>query len=146
DARHELAESEQLMRDLAARHPDRPDLLRRAAQLFLQHGRQYAEWGRTALAYQAFVEGERYDPENFLFPLNQARMQLKQRPHDEIRQLVERATALAGDQVEAYVKILETWVIADRIDEARTLLERIERDLKPEARLYLDLGLMIIMR
>ena len=146
DARHELAESEQLMRDLAARHPDRPDLLRQAAQLFLQHGRQYAEWGRTALAYQAFVEGEHYDPENFLFPLNPARMQLKQRPLDEIRELVERATALAGDQAEAYAKILETWVIADQIDEARTLLERIERDQKPEARLYLDLGLMIIMR
>jgi tetratricopeptide (TPR) repeat protein len=146
DVRMELPASEQIMRDLAARHPEREDLRRLAAQHFLQHGRQYAEWGQPAVAYRAFVEGERYDPENYLFPLNQARMQNGQRPHEEIRALIERAIALAGEQAEAYVKILETWVIADRIDEARALLERIDRDLKLEARAYADFGLMIIIR
>ncbi len=146
DVRMQLPESEQIMRDLVARHPEREDLRRLAAQHFLQHGRQYAEWGQSAVAYRAFVEGERYDPENYVFPLNQARMQLGKRRHKEIHALVERAIALAGDQIEFYVKILETWVIADRIDEARALLERIDRDLKPEARAYADFGLMIIMR
>src|SRR5262249_61067280 len=117
----QYAESEQVMRDLVARHPDRVDLRQKTAQVFLEHGRQYAEWGQAAHAYQAFVEGERYDPENYLFPLNQARMQLGQRPHDEIRALVERATELAGDQGAAYVKILETWVIADPMNEAAAL-------------------------
>jgi tetratricopeptide (TPR) repeat protein len=146
DLRMQLPESEQIMRDLAARHPEREDLRRLAAQHFLQHGRQYAEWGQPAVAYRAFVEGQHYDPENYLFPLNQARMQLGKRPHKEIHALVERAIMLAGDQIEFYVKILETWVIADRMDEARALLERIDRDLKPEARIYADFGLMIIMR
>jgi tetratricopeptide (TPR) repeat protein len=73
-------------------------------------------------------------------------MLLGKRPHDEIRGLVERAIALAGDQAEPYVKIVETWVIADRIDEAQALLDRIERDLKFDASIYVDLGLMIIMR
>jgi tetratricopeptide (TPR) repeat protein len=146
DLRMQLPESEQIMRDLVARHPEREDLRRLAAQHFLQHGRQYAEWGQPAVAHRAFVEGERYDPENYLFPLNQARMQLGKRPHKEIRALVERAIELAGDQIEFYVKILETWVMADRIDEARALLERIDRDLKPEARIYADFGVMIIMR
>lgn len=142
----QLAVSEQVMRDLVARHPERPELRKRAAQLFLQHGRQYAQWNRAAQAHQAFVEGERYDPEDYLFPLNQARMLLGQRRHGEIRALVERATALAGEQPEAFVKIFETWVIADRMDEARALLERFERDLKPDAHAYADLGLVIMMR
>ncbi|HEX9373204.1 MAG TPA: tetratricopeptide repeat protein, partial [Roseiflexaceae bacterium] len=146
DVDRQLAASEQVMRGLAARHPERPDLRQRAAQIFLQHGRQYAEWGQDARAHQAFVEGERYDPENYLFPLNQARMLLGRRPHDEIRALVERAVALAGDQAAPFVKILETWVMADRMDEAQVLLDRIQRDLKLDAHAYADFGLMIIMR
>jgi len=146
DAKWQYAESEQIMRDLVARHPERSELRQQAALLFLQHGRRYAEWDQAMRAHQAFVEGERYDPQNYLFPLNQARMLLGERPHDEIRALVERAISRADDQVEAFVKILETWVMAERMDEAQALLARIERDLKPDARAYVDLGLMIIMR
>jgi len=146
DSRMQLPESEQIMRDLVARHPERADLRQLAGQHFLEHGRQYAEWGRNDKAYDSFVEGERFDPENYLLPLNQARMQIGDRPHEEIRVLVERATALVGEQPPAYVKILETWVIADRIDEARALLERLASDHKLEAPSYVDFGLMIIMR
>ena len=146
DSRMQLPESEQIMRDLVARHPERADLRQLAGQHFLEHGRQYAEWGRNDKAYDSFVEGERFDPENYLLPLNQARMQIGDRPHEEIRVLVERATALVGEQPPAYVKILETWVIADRIDEARALLERLANDHKLEAPSYVDFGLMIIMR
>jgi len=146
DTRMRLPESEQIMRDLVARHPERADLRRIAGEHFLQHGRQYAEWGHTDTAYDLFVEGERYDPENYLLPLNQARMQIGRRPHEEIRALVDRATALIGEQPEAYVKILETWVIADRIDEARALLDRLATDQKLSAPSYVDFGLMIIVR
>ena len=146
DTRMQLPESEQIMRDLVARHPERADLRQLAGEHFLQHGRQYAEWGNIDKAYQSFVEGERYDPENYLLPLNQARMQIGRRPHEEIRALVDRATALAGEQPEAYVKILETWVIADRIDEARALLDRLASEQKLDAPAYVDFGLMIIMR
>jgi tetratricopeptide (TPR) repeat protein len=145
DTRMQLPESEQIMRDLVARHPERADLRQLAGQHFLQHGRQYAEWGSIDKALNAFVEGERYDPENYLLLLNQARMLLGRRPHEEIRALVDRATALAGEQPEAYVKILETWVIADRIDEARALLGRLASDQKLDAPAYVDFGLMMIM-
>jgi tetratricopeptide (TPR) repeat protein len=146
DTHMQLPESEQIMRDLVARHPERADLRRLAGQHFLQHGRQYAEWGQSDRAYEAFVEGERYDPENYLLPLNQARMQIGRRPHKQIRALVERATTLAGEQPDAYVKLLETWVIADRIDEARALLERLASGGKLDAPTYVDFGLMIVMR
>ena len=146
DTHMRLPESEQIMRDLVARHPERADLRQLAGQHFLQHGRQYAEWGNLDTAYKAFVEGERYDPENYLLPLNQARMQIGRRTHEEIRTLVDRATALAGDQPEAFVKILETWVIADRIDEARALLDQLAGDQKLDAPAYVDIGLMMIMR
>src|SRR5262249_27693845 len=142
----QYAESEQVMRDLVARHPDRVDLRQKTAQVFLEHGRQYAEWGQAAHAYQAFVEGERYDPENYLFPLNQARMQLGQRPHDEIRALLERATELAGDQGAAYVKTRKPGVTAQRIGGGRALLAGPAPDLKPDAPAYVALGLMIILR
>jgi tetratricopeptide (TPR) repeat protein len=146
DLRMQLPESEQIMRDLVARNPERADLRRIAGEHFLQHGRQYAEWGNIDRAYNAFVEGERYDPENFLLPLNQARMQIGRRPHEEIRALVDKAAALVGEQPDGYVKILETWVIADRIDEARALLERLASDRKLDAPTYVDFGLMIFMR
>ena len=44
------------------------------------------------------------------------------------------------------MKILETWVIADRIDEARALLDRLASDQKLDAPAYVDFGLMMIMR
>ncbi|MEP7188387.1 MAG: tetratricopeptide repeat protein, partial [Roseiflexaceae bacterium] len=146
DTRMQLPESEQIMRDLVAQHPERADLRRIAGEHFLEHGRQYAEWGRIDQAFDLFVEGERFDPENYLLPLNQARMQIGRRPHEEIRTLVERATALVGEQPAAYVKIIETWVIADRIDEARALLDRLASDQKLDAPVYVDFGLMILMR
>ncbi len=146
DTHMQLPESEQIIRDLVARHPERADLRRLAGQHFLDHGRQYAQWGQIDTAYNAFVEGERYDPENYLLPLNQSRMQIGRRPHEEIRALVDKATALAGEQPDAYVKILETWVIADRIDEARALLDRLASDHKLDAPTYVDFGMMMIMR
>jgi tetratricopeptide (TPR) repeat protein len=146
DTHMRLPESEQIMRDILARNPERADLRRIAGEHFLEHGRQYAQWGNTDTAYNLFVEGERYDPENYLLPLNQARMQIGRRPHEEVRALVERATALVGDHPEAYVKILETWVIADRIDEARALLDQLATDQKLDVRTYVDFGLMVITR
>lgn len=146
DADRYLGMSEQIMRELAARHPERQDLRQRAAQLFLEHGRQYAEWHSTQQALQCFVEGEQYDPANYLFPLNQARMQIGLRNLAAVGPLVERAIALVGDQAEPYAKIVETWVIADQIDAARALIERMEQNLKLTSHSYLDLGMTIITR
>lgn len=146
DSRMELPQSEQIMRDLLANNPEREDLRQLAARLFLQHGGRYAEWGRAAVAYQAFVEGEQYDPENYLYALNQARMLIGLRRKDEIPPLVERALALSGGESQALAKIFETWVIADNIDQAQALLSRLEGEGKLNADACAELGVAILLR
>lgn len=145
-ARWEYPEAEQIVRDIAARNPERDDLRARVANFFLNHGRQYAEYSRYDAAYNAFIEGERYQPDNYLFPLNQARMIIYLRRREDVQPLIERAITLAGDSIDAWTKIIETWVIADRIDEARALLERFERGFKPDVGAYIMLGTTILLR
>lgn len=146
DADGYLAMSEAVLRELVADHPERDDLRRAAALLFLDHGRRQASWENFNAALEAFAEGERYDPTNYLFPLNQARMLLARRSASEIGPLIERATELVGDNVEAFENILETWAMADQIDAARALLARMERTLQLDGSDYASLGITVLLR
>lgn len=144
--RWEYAEAEQIARGIAERHPDRPDLRREAAAVFLHHGRQHAEYGHYQRAYDAFVEGERYDPENPLFPINQARMLPAFRPRADIAPLIERALTIAGDNPETWVRAIETWAMHNQIDAARALIERFEAEMSPGPEEYVALGGAIFQR
>jgi pentatricopeptide repeat protein len=141
-----LYEATHIMRDLVARQPERADLRRYTAELLLRHGGELSKWGQYAQAYELFVEGEQYDPENYRFPLNQVRMLLAQGRHDTIEPLVERAVVLSRDQPQALSAVLETWVMADNMPQARALLTRIERETALDPHDYIMFGISILLR
>jgi pentatricopeptide repeat protein len=142
--RWQFAEAQELVRAVAERHPGRADVRRLAAEVFLNHGRAHAQYGQFAAAYQDFVEGEGFDPENPRFPINQARMlNLLRRPSDTAA-LIERAITVAGGNNETWVLAIETWLQAGKLDEARALLERFERERTPGPEDYVTLGVQLL--
>ena len=143
--RWQFAEAQQLARTLVTHHPDRADLQRRVGDLFLHHGRQYSANGQSEAAYQAFVEGERFQPDNPLFPINQARMLNALRRPADTAALIERALTVAGGSTQTWVLTIETWMLCNKLDEARALINRFEQVRKPSAQDYLTLGLQLIM-
>lgn len=142
--RWQFAEAEQLVRAMVAHHGDREDLRRRAAEVFLNNGRAHAQYGHAQAAYDAFVEGERFDPSNPRFPINQARMLSSMGRHDTTAGLLERALAVAGEVNETWVLAIETWMQADKIDEARALIGRFEAERGPTAEEQMALGLHLL--
>lgn len=142
--RWQFSEAEQLVRELAERHPQRADLRQRVGQVFLQHGREHSSYGHYEAAYEAFVEGERYHPENPRFPLNQARMLAALGRPVDTAALVERALAVGGQTNETWVLAIETWVMANDVDQARALIARFERERVPDADDFVMLGLQLM--
>lgn len=143
-SRYQLAEAQALARDLAERNPGRADLRARVGQLFLDHGRAHSGFGDYKAAYNAFVEGERYAPDEPRFALNQARMLgLLRRPGDTAA-LIERALAVGGERHETWVLAIETWFMLDDLEAARALIARYERERAPGADDYLALGFQLL--
>jgi tetratricopeptide (TPR) repeat protein len=142
----QFAEARQAARELAAHHTDRPEVQQQVAGLLLDIGRMLSQYGRTREAYDVFVEGERYDPSNAHFPLNQARMLPMARRKDEAGPLIERALAAAGEETETWALAIETWAMADQIGETRALLERFERERSPGAEAYMTVGAQLLHR
>ncbi|MEI7769872.1 MAG: tetratricopeptide repeat protein [Chloroflexales bacterium] len=140
----QFAEAERLVRELAERNPDRADLHRRVAAVFMQHGRELSQYGNFQAAYNAFVEGERYGPNDPHFPLNQARMLRAMRRPVDTGALIERALTVAGESVETWLLAIETWVMADKLDEARALIDRFERERAPSAEDLTNLGIHLM--
>jgi tetratricopeptide (TPR) repeat protein len=140
----QLGEAERLVRELAERNPDRADLRRRAADVFMRHGRQLSQYGNFQAAYTAFVEGEPYGPTDPHFPLNQARMLRVLRQPVDTGALIERALTVGGENSETWVLAIETWVMADKVDEARALIARFEQERTPSAEDYVEIGLQLM--
>lgn len=142
--RWQFAEAQALARELVERHPGRPDLRAHVGELFLNHGRVHAGYGDYKAAYNEFVEGERYAPENPRFPLNQARMLKAMGRRVDTAALVERALAVGGEQNETWVLAIETWVMAENLEAAQALIARYEQERSPGADDYLNLGFQLM--
>lgn len=136
----------EMLRRVVKHHSQRADVLRSASMLYMTLGRSYAEFGRYQAAYEMFIEGEPLDPQNFLFPLNQARMlQALPKPNNH-DQLVERATQLVGNNTDGWSKILETWALAKQLPQAQAMLERFEREQRPAAEDWMHMGTVLFQR
>ncbi|MEI7644241.1 MAG: tetratricopeptide repeat protein [Chloroflexales bacterium] len=142
--RWQYAEAERLVHELVAHYPDRADLRPFVADVFMQHGRQHSQLGDYQAAYQAFIEGERYNPNDPHFPLNQARMSFALRLPVDTGALIERALTGDGTRVETWVLSIETWMFAQKFDEARALIARFERERTPSADDYVYLGIQLM--
>jgi tetratricopeptide (TPR) repeat protein len=117
---------------------------RKVGELFMSFGRSFSEYGHYSEAYNAFVEGERYNPSEPRFALNQARMARVGRRKVDTAALIERALAAGGEQTETWALAIETWAMGDQVDQARTLLERFERERNPDAGDYMKVGMQLL--
>lgn len=142
--RWQIPEAQRLARNLAAHYPEREDVQRRVADMFMAFGRAYSQFGDARAAFDNFVEGERYDPTNPRFPLNQARMAQDARRKVDSAALIERALAAGVEQTETWVLAIETWAMLGQFEQARALVERFERERAPTSDDYLAVGMQLM--
>ncbi len=143
-ARHEWQAAETTLRGVLAEHPEREDVRRQMAQLMLARGLEQLEWGQLAAAAKAFEDGRQLAPNNYQFPLNLGRVAIDQRKPQRAKELLQEALELAADQPPAYTQVIECWIVADRIDEARAVLARAEAALPPSPDFLIDVGRLIL--
>lgn len=126
--------------------PEREDIRRQIVRLTLQRGNHFHAMGMMDAARRIFQEGQAFDPTDYQFPLNLARIAIDERKYAQATELLEQTLELAGDNTQAYVYAIDCWVVASKRDEARALLERAERDLTLTPDFYIELGTQLLTR
>ncbi len=145
-ARGEWFAAEEILRAVLAQHPQREDVRRQLARLLLLRGQEHHGFGRLQQAAAAFTEGQQLAPNDYQFPLNLARVALDQRKTKPARELLDRTLELAADQPEAYLQVIDCWAVADKLPEARAVLERAESALTLTPEFYISLGVQLLSR
>lgn len=138
--------AESSLQQVIAQNPTREDIRRQVAHLFLIRAGQQHEYMRYAEAIKSLETGWPFAPNEYRFPLNLARIAFDQHQPDKARSYLERTLELAGDQPDAYMQVIDCWVIEDQISEARAVLARAEATVSPPPEFYLSLGITIVMR
>ncbi len=144
--RHDWYYAGPALQKLIAQNPQREDQRRQIAQLLLIRGVHQSEYMHIADAMKTFEDGWQFAPGDYRFPLNIARLSLNQQQVEKARTLLKQTLELAADQPDAYIQVIDAWIIEDKIDEARVVLERAETTLSPTPEFYMSLGITLLMR
>jgi tetratricopeptide (TPR) repeat protein len=144
--RGEWYAAEQLLRSILTRHPEREDARRQMARLLLTRGSQLHNMGNYPMAEKLFKEGQYFAPDDYLFPLNLARIAIDQRKLSRAHDLLEQTLELASDRPDAYLEVIDCWTVADKIAEVRTILQRATEAMQLTVEFFVDLGVLILSR
>ena len=144
--RGEAAAAEQMARRVLARTPDSEPARRLLARVLLTGGLVWHQRGRYEEAQQCLIEGQQLDPHNYEFPLNRARIAIDLGEIDQARPLLEQTLELGAANPGVSMLVLDCWVQADQLDDARAVIERMKTALPVTADFYIDLALMLVRR
>jgi tetratricopeptide (TPR) repeat protein len=116
-----------LLRGAHADAPEREDVTRALAAALLQAGldERDAAFYKQAVAYLEEAAG--LQPGEWTFAIEVARTYLDWRKPAQARSWLERVAALAGDQPDAHLALVEGWAVANQMEQARAALETAEK-------------------
>lgn len=138
--------AERSLRIVLEQEPEREDVRRQIARLMLARGHYLHSANFFEQARQIFEKGAEFDPDEYQFPLNLARIAVDQGELNEMEPLLVRALELAGDHPPAYTYIIECWAVADNIEQARAVLAHAERELTLTSDFYIDVAATLLAR
>ncbi|NJN65248.1 MAG: tetratricopeptide repeat protein [Chloroflexaceae bacterium] len=138
--------AEETLRKILHLQPDREDVRREVARLILKRGQHYHQWGMHEAAVESFEEGQQFAPDNYQFPLNLARVAVDQKKFKDAALLLDRVLEMAPDQPDAYVFALDCWTVANKVEEARSVLAQAEARLTITSDFYVQVGALIADR
>lgn len=136
--------AEESLRTVLAQQPEREDVRREIANLLLKRGYNYHTYGMYDAAAKLFEEGQQFAPDNYIFPLNLARVAIDQRNIRKASSLLEQVLELGADNPDAYIMVIDCWTVAGKIDEAEAVLARAEENLTLTSDFYLTLGVNVL--
>ncbi len=143
-ARGQLAAAEQRVRAVLKQAPGSEPARRLLAKILLIGGIHWLHMGRYPQARVCLSEGQQLDPQNYEFPLNLARVAIDQHDLDQARPLLAQTLELGASNLQVYMLVIDCWVQAGTIDEARAVVERVKTGLAVTADFYVGLALMIL--
>jgi tetratricopeptide (TPR) repeat protein len=138
--------AEHSLRVVLDQQPEREDVRRQISRLLLSRGNYLHNVGMLDAARRIFEEGQQFDPNDYQFPLNLARIAVDQRKMSTAEPLLERALELGSDHPRAYIFVIDCWAVADQIDRAREVLGQAQRELNPTTDFYIELTLTLLAR
>lgn len=136
-------EAENALRTVLNMNPERQDVRREIAQLLFQQGRSLHTIGLSEQALNMFEEGQKFDPENYEFPLWIARLSIERNMTENVPALLERVLELS-DHVEAYVEVFQCWAFMDEREKAREIIALAESRISPSEGFYISIGITLI--
>ncbi len=145
-ARDEFRVAREMLQPLLEQPLQRDDVRRQMVALLLAEGQRSLQWFDVATAERAFQEAQRLDPADWRPPLNLARITISQQRLDHARELLSRVLELGGDQVDAYLQVIDCWAVADQMDELRATLARAETALPVTPDFFIEVSLMLLQR
>lgn len=126
--------------------PQREDVRREVAHLILVRGQREHQWGLYERASQTYRRGQQFDPENFVFPIQMARLAIEHGKLQEVPALLEEVLTIGADSHNAYALVIECWMAMNNVDKVRETLTRAESTISPTVDFYIEVGDIILQR
>lgn len=138
--------AEHSLRIVLEQQPEREDIRRQIVRLIINRGNHLHNMGLMDEARKIFEEGQQFAPDDYQFPLNLGRIAIDERKYDQASALLSRSLELGSDNPQAYVFVIDCWVVARKLDEAKDVFARAEKELTLTPDFYIDLGSTILSR
>jgi tetratricopeptide (TPR) repeat protein len=90
-------------------------------------------------AQRLFKQGQEFDPEEYQFPLNLARVAVDVGRYKDAGPLLEKTLNMASDNPQAYIFVIDCWAVMDNVDEVQKVLDRARRELSSTTEFYVTL-------
>jgi tetratricopeptide (TPR) repeat protein len=136
--------AERSLRVVLDQQPEREDVRRQISQLLLTRGHHLHRVGLLDMAHDAFEEGRRFDPDNYRFPLNLARLAIDRNDRATADSLLAEVLAMADDEHEPYLFVIDCYTVLDDIEQARAVLARAEEQQSLSPTFYIQLSKLLL--
>lgn len=145
-ASDEFPRARQLLQPVLEQQPQRDDARRQVVALLLAEGQRSLQWFDLTSAERAFQEAQQYAPEDWRPPLNLARIAISRRDIDRARELLSRVLEHGADQPDAYLQVIDSWAVAEQMDEVRAAVARAETALPLTPGFFVQVAIILLQR
>lgn len=143
DIVRDWTQSDHVIERLVELNPQDEALRRRVVRVLLAHGQEYQRIWFTKQARKVFEKGRTFAPEDYRFPLSLARLAIEENNLKTARPLLSQVLELAADDPDAYSMVVECWLVAGDLQQARTVLQQAEERLSLGSDFYVELGRIV---
>lgn len=137
-------QSQQTLQQVIDLDPQREDVRREVARLILARGQHEHRMGFYDSAARTYREGQKFNPQSYLFPLQLARVSIDQGKMKDVPPLLDQVLELGADDTDAYILVIECWTVVGNREKVREILAHAEATITPTVDFYIGVGDVVL--